>query len=86
MGNILSIVTFIPALAALILAVFLRGDDAAAQRNAKCVALVATTVTCQLARMVSGMMKVVSRTNSTEMPSTPILYLSPSSQSRSSTN
>ena len=45
MGNILSIVTFIPALAALILAVFLRGDDEAAQRNAKWVAMVATTVT-----------------------------------------
>ncbi|MFV0515243.1 MAG: NADH-quinone oxidoreductase subunit M [Jhaorihella sp.] len=45
MGNILSIVTFVPALAALILAVFLRGDDEAAQRNAKWVAMVATTVT-----------------------------------------
>jgi NADH-quinone oxidoreductase subunit M len=45
MGNLLSIVTFTPALAALILGVFLRGDDAAAQRNAKWVALVATTVT-----------------------------------------
>ncbi|WP_171178262.1 NADH-quinone oxidoreductase subunit M [Ruegeria sp. HKCCD8929] len=45
MDNILSIVTFIPALAALILALFLRGEDAAAQRNAKWVALFATTVT-----------------------------------------
>ncbi len=45
MGNLLSIVTFIPALAALILAVFLRGDDEAAQRNAKWVALVATGAT-----------------------------------------
>ena len=45
MDNLLSIVTFVPALAALILAVFLRGDDAAAQRNAKWVALFATTVT-----------------------------------------
>ncbi|WP_425046174.1 NADH-quinone oxidoreductase subunit M [Primorskyibacter sp. S87] len=45
MDNILSIVTFIPALAALVLAVFLRGDDEAAQRNAKWVALTATTVT-----------------------------------------
>ena len=45
MDNLLSIVTFIPALAALILAVFLRGDDAAAQRNAKWVAMFATTVT-----------------------------------------
>ncbi|MBK0328733.1 NADH-quinone oxidoreductase subunit M [Rhodobacteraceae bacterium F11138] len=45
MDNILSIVTFIPALAALILVVFLRGEDEAAQRNAKYVALFATTVT-----------------------------------------
>ena len=45
MDNLLSIVTFIPALAALILALFLRGDDAAAQRNAKWVAMFATTVT-----------------------------------------
>ncbi|MEY8830634.1 NADH-quinone oxidoreductase subunit M [Sedimentitalea sp. XS_ASV28] len=45
MDNILSIVTFVPALAALILVVFLRGDDEAAQRNAKYVALFATSVT-----------------------------------------
>ncbi len=45
MDNILSIVTFVPAIAALILAVFLRGEDAAAQRNAKWGALFATTVT-----------------------------------------
>ncbi|MBT8155832.1 NADH-quinone oxidoreductase subunit M [Epibacterium ulvae] len=45
MDNLLSIVTFIPALAAVILALFLRGDDAAAQRNAKYVALFATTIT-----------------------------------------
>ncbi|MFW8592615.1 NADH-quinone oxidoreductase subunit M [Cribrihabitans neustonicus] len=45
MDNLLSIVTFIPALAAGILALFLRGDDAAAQRNAKMVALFATTIT-----------------------------------------
>ena len=45
MDNLLSIVTFIPALAALILAVFLRGEDEAAQRNAKWVALFATTIT-----------------------------------------
>ena len=42
MDNLLSIVTFIPALAALILALFLRGDDEAAARNAKWVALIAT--------------------------------------------
>ena len=45
MGNLLSIVTFLPALAALILALFLRGEDAAAQRNAKWLALIATTAT-----------------------------------------
>ncbi|MGE4324857.1 MAG: proton-conducting transporter membrane subunit, partial [Pseudodonghicola sp.] len=45
MDHLLSIITFVPALAALILAVFLRGNDAAAQRNAKWVALFASTVT-----------------------------------------
>ena len=45
MGNILSLTTFIPMLGAVILALFLRGDDAAAQRNAKWVALVTTVVT-----------------------------------------
>ncbi len=45
MENLLSIVTFIPALAALILAVFLRGNDAAAQKNAKWLALLATSAT-----------------------------------------
>ena len=45
MSNLLSIVTFLPAIAALILALFLRGDDAAAQGNAKWLALIATTAT-----------------------------------------
>ncbi|WP_264213096.1 NADH-quinone oxidoreductase subunit M [Leisingera thetidis] len=45
MDNLLSIVTFIPALAAAILALFLRGEEKAAQRNAKFVALFATTIT-----------------------------------------
>ncbi|UYV35957.1 NADH-quinone oxidoreductase subunit M [Rhodobacteraceae bacterium D3-12] len=45
MDNLLSIVTFIPALAALILGVFLRGEDEAAQSNAKWVALLATGLT-----------------------------------------
>ncbi len=45
MDNLLSIVTFIPALAALILGVFLRGEDEAAQHNAKWVALLATGLT-----------------------------------------
>ncbi|OWJ78823.1 NADH-quinone oxidoreductase subunit M [Haematobacter genomosp. 1] len=45
MENLLSIVTFTPLVAAIILALFLRGDDAAAQRNAKWLALIATTAT-----------------------------------------
>ncbi len=45
MGNILSLTTFLPILGAIILALFLRGDDADAQRNAKWVALVTTVVT-----------------------------------------
>jgi NADH-quinone oxidoreductase subunit M len=45
MDNLLSIVTFIPTFAAAILAIFLRGEDAAAQRNAKWVALIATSAT-----------------------------------------
>jgi NADH-quinone oxidoreductase subunit M len=45
MDNLVSIVTFIPLVAAVILALFLRGDDAAARRNAKWTALTATTFT-----------------------------------------
>jgi NADH-quinone oxidoreductase subunit M len=45
MDNLLSITTFIPLLAAAILALFLRGDDKAAQLNAKRVALAATVAT-----------------------------------------
>ena len=45
MANLLSIVTFIPAVAALILAIFLRGEDEAANSRAKMLALVATSVT-----------------------------------------
>ncbi|WP_323036522.1 NADH-quinone oxidoreductase subunit M [Pararhodobacter sp.] len=45
MLNLLSIITFTPAVAALVLAVFLRGEDEAAQRNAKWLALVATSAT-----------------------------------------
>jgi len=45
MENLLSIITFIPAVAAGILALFLRGDDQAARNNAKWVALVATSTT-----------------------------------------
>ncbi|MCC1482134.1 NADH-quinone oxidoreductase subunit M [Roseibaca sp. Y0-43] len=45
MLNLISIITFTPAVAALILAVFLRGEDEAAQTNAKWVAFVATLAT-----------------------------------------
>ncbi|AWB48109.1 NADH-quinone oxidoreductase subunit M [Gemmobacter aquarius] len=45
MDNLLSIITFVPAVAAAILALFLRGEDAAAQRNAKWLALLATSAT-----------------------------------------
>jgi len=45
MGNLLSIVTFLPLLGAFILAVFLRGSDDAANRNAKWVALWTTIAT-----------------------------------------
>ncbi|MCF6231823.1 MAG: NADH-quinone oxidoreductase subunit M [Rhodobacteraceae bacterium] len=45
MDNLLSIVTFIPAIAAVILIIFLRGNDEAAQRNAKWVAMFATSAT-----------------------------------------
>ncbi|NEX44656.1 NADH-quinone oxidoreductase subunit M [Pseudotabrizicola algicola] len=45
MDNLLSIITFIPAVAAIIMALFLRGDDVAAQTNAKWLALLATTAT-----------------------------------------
>jgi len=45
MESILSIITFLPLVAAGILALFLRGDDAAARKNAKWLALIATSVT-----------------------------------------
>ena len=45
MDNLLSIITFTPLIAAAILAAFLRGDDAAARRNVKTLALFASTVT-----------------------------------------
>ena len=45
MNNLLSIITFLPAVAAAILALFLRGNDPAAQRNARWLALLATSAT-----------------------------------------
>ncbi|MGV6839445.1 MAG: NADH-quinone oxidoreductase subunit M [Planktomarina sp.] len=45
MNNILSITTFIPLIAAVILLIFLRGEDEAAQKNAKWLSLFATVLT-----------------------------------------
>ncbi|GAB4387039.1 NADH-quinone oxidoreductase subunit M [Albidovulum sp.] len=45
MDNLLSIVTFVPLVAAGILALFLKGDDPAARNNARWLALIATTAT-----------------------------------------
>lgn len=45
MTNLLSIITFLPIVAAGIMALFLRGDDAASQKNAKWLALIATSTT-----------------------------------------
>ncbi|MGB7262744.1 MAG: NADH-quinone oxidoreductase subunit M [Albidovulum sp.] len=45
MENLLSIITFVPLVAAAILALFLRGNDEAAQANAKWLALIATSAT-----------------------------------------
>jgi len=50
--NILTLVTFFPLIAALALIVFLRGDDAAAQLNAKRLALLATGATFLLSLAV----------------------------------
>src|SRR5690606_32874256 len=43
--QLLSIITFVPLVAAVIMALFLRGDDAAAQMGAKRLALFTTTAT-----------------------------------------
>ncbi|MDJ1017133.1 MAG: NADH-quinone oxidoreductase subunit M [Paracoccaceae bacterium] len=45
LDNLLSIVTFIPLIAAAIMALLLRGEDEAAQKNAKWLALAATSAT-----------------------------------------
>jgi NADH-quinone oxidoreductase subunit M len=45
MSNLLSMITFLPLVAAAVLALFLRGDDQAARMNAKRLALFATTAT-----------------------------------------
>ncbi|HRO11822.1 MAG TPA: NADH-quinone oxidoreductase subunit M, partial [Amaricoccus sp.] len=45
MNSLLSLVTFLPLIGAVVLIVFLRGDDPAAQKNAKLLALFTTTAT-----------------------------------------
>ncbi|MEZ5888161.1 MAG: NADH-quinone oxidoreductase subunit M [Paracoccaceae bacterium] len=52
MENLLSILTFLPLVAAAVLALFLRGSDAASDRNAKWLALTATTVTFLLSLLL----------------------------------
>ena len=54
MGNILSLTTFFPLIGALILGIFLQGDDPAAQRNAKWVALVTTAATFVISLFIIG--------------------------------
>ncbi|WP_134726523.1 NADH-quinone oxidoreductase subunit M [Paracoccus luteus] len=49
---LLSVITFLPIVAALVLALFLRGEDEAAARNAKWLALVATTATFAISCVV----------------------------------
>ncbi len=52
MDNLLSIVTFLPLVAAVIMAVFLRGNDAAARLNAKRLALAATSATFLISLLI----------------------------------
>ncbi|MFA5581908.1 MAG: NADH-quinone oxidoreductase subunit M [Paracoccaceae bacterium] len=52
MDNLLSLITFLPLVAALVMAVLLRGDDEAAQRNAKWLALFTTLATFALSLIV----------------------------------
>jgi NADH-quinone oxidoreductase subunit M len=54
MGNLLSLTTFIPLVGAAILALFLRGNDAAAQKNAKWVALATTIATFIVSLFIIG--------------------------------
>ena len=52
MNSLLSLVTFLPLIGAVVLLVFLRGEDALAQRNAKLLALFTTTATFLLSLFV----------------------------------
>ncbi|MDF3607370.1 NADH-quinone oxidoreductase subunit M [Paracoccus sp. DMF-8] len=52
MTHLLSIITFLPIVAAAIMALLLRGDDGAAARNAKWLALITTTATFLISLIV----------------------------------
>ena len=52
MQSLLSLVTFLPLIGAVVLLVFLRGEDEFAQRNAKLLALFTTTATFLLSLFV----------------------------------
>ncbi len=52
MNSLLSLITFLPLIAAVVLLLFLRGEDADAQRNAKMLALFATAATFLLSLFV----------------------------------
>jgi NADH-quinone oxidoreductase subunit M len=52
MNSLLSLVTFLPMIGAVVLTLFLRGEDAMAQRNAKLLALFTTTATFILSLFV----------------------------------
>ena len=52
MNSLLSLVTFLPLIGAIVLLVFLKGDDAAARKNAKLLALFTTTATFLLSLFV----------------------------------
>mgnify|MGYP003322234760 CR=1 FL=1 len=53
MGNLLSLITFIPSIAALILVLLSRGDSEESQRNVKYLALAATVFTFVVSLAVS---------------------------------
>ncbi len=52
MNSLLSLVTFLPLIGAIVLLVFLKGDDAAARKNAKLLALFTTTATFLLSLFI----------------------------------
>ena len=54
MGSLLSLVTFLPLIGAVVLLLFLRGEDPAAQKNAKLLALFTTGATFFVSLFVLG--------------------------------